>query len=156
MNVNKILPFVLLLPFLASCTHKYKIEGTSSVNGLDGKMLYLKTLRDGEWTKLDSAEVVHGSFSMKGKIDSVQMTTLYMDDESVMPVVLESGKIVITISNTDLKAVGTPLNTALYDFIAKKNAMEESIGELERKETRMVMDGADLEEVHEQLLAERS
>ena len=83
-----------------------------------------------------------------------QMTTLYMDDESVMPVVLESGKIVITISNTDLKAVGTPLNTALYDFIAKKNAMEESIGELERKETRMVMDGADLEEVHEQLLAE--
>ena len=32
--------------------------------------------------------------------------------------------------------------------------MEESIGELERKETRMVMDGADLEEVHEQLLAE--
>ena len=154
MNVNKILPFVLLLPFLASCTHKYKIEGTSSVNGLDGKMLYLKTLRDGEWTKLDSAEVVHGSFSMKGKIDSVQMTTLYMDDESVMPVVLESGKIVITISNTDLKAVGTPLNTALYDFIAKKNAMEESIGELERKETRMVMDGADLEEVHEQLLAE--
>ena len=76
------------------------------------------------------------------------------DDEGVMPIVLESGKIVITISNTDLKAVGTPLNTALYDFIAKKNAMEESIGELERKETRMVMDGADLEEVHEQLLAE--
>ena len=185
MNVNKILPFVLLLPFLASCTNKYKIEGTSSVNGLDGKMLYLKTMKDGEWAKLDSAEVVHGSFSMKGKIDSVQMTTLYMDDESVMPIVLESGKIVITISNTDLKAVGTPLNTAcllytspsprdrtitisntdlkavgtplntaLYDFIAKKNAMEESIGELERKETRMVMDGADLEEVHEQLLAE--
>ncbi|MCS3067971.1 DUF4369 domain-containing protein [Bacteroides faecis] len=154
MNVNKILSFVLLLPFLASCTNKYKIEGTSSVNGLDGKMLYLKTMKDGEWAKLDSAEVVHGSFSMKGKIDSVQMTTLYMDDESVMPIVLESGKIVITISNTDLKAVGTPLNTALYDFIAKKNAMEESIGELERKETRMVMDGADLEEVHEQLLAE--
>ena len=154
MNVNKILPFVLLLPFLASCTNKYKIEGTSSVNGLDGKMLYLKTMKDGEWAKLDSAEVVHGSFSMKGKIDSVQMTTLYMDDESVMPIVLESGKIVITITNTDLKAVGTPLNTALYDFIAKKNAMEESIGELERKETRMVMDGADLEEVHEQLLAE--
>ena len=64
-------------------------------------------------------------------------------------------RFVITISNTDLKAVGAPLNTALYDFIAKKNAMEESIGELERKETRMVMDGADLEEVHEQLLAEK-
>ena len=124
-NVNKILPFLLLLPFLASCTSKYRIEGTSSVNSLDGKMLYLKTMRDGEWVKLDSAEVVHGLFSMKGKVDSVQMVTLYMDDESVMPIVLESGKIKVTISNTDLKAAGTSLNAALYDFIDKRNALEE-------------------------------
>ena len=130
MNVNKILPFLLLLPFLASCTSKYKIEGTSSVNSLDGKMLYLKSLRDGEWVKLDSAEVVHGLFSMKGKIDSVQMVTLYMDEESIMPIVLESGKITVTISNTDLKAVGTSLNNALYEFISKRNQLEESIGEL--------------------------
>ena len=154
MNVNKILPFLLLLPFLASCTHTYKIEGTSSVNSLDGKMLYLKTMRDGEWVKLDSTEVVHGSFSMKGKMDSVQMVTLYMDEESIMPVVLENGKITITISNTDLKAVGTPLNTALYEFIDKKNKLEENIGELEQKETRMVLEGGDLEEIHTQLLTE--
>ena len=145
---------MFLLPFLASCTNKYKIEGTSSVNSLDGKMLYLKSLRDGEWVKLDSAEVAHGLFSMKGKVDSVQMVTLYMDDESIMPIVLENGKIKVNISNSDIKAVGTPLNTALYEFIEKRNRLEESIGELEQKETRMVMDGADLEEVHEQLLAE--
>ena len=138
MNVNKILPFLLLLPFLASCTSKYKIEGTSSVNSLDGKMLYLKSLRDGEWVKLDSAEVVHGLFSMKGKIDSVQMVTLYMDEESIMPIVLESGKITVTISNTDLKAVGTSLNNALYEFISKRNQL----------------DGGDLDEIHGQLVVE--
>lgn len=154
MNVNKILPFLLLLPFLASCTSKYKIEGTSSVNSLDGKMLYLKSLNDGEWVKLDSAEVVHGLFSMKGKIDSVQMVTLYMDSESIMPIVLENGKITVTISNSELKAVGTPLNTALYEFIDKRNRLEESISELEQRETRMVMDGGDLEEIHSQLMVE--
>ena len=148
------MPFLLLLPFLASCTSKYRIEGTSSVNSLDGKMLYLKTMRDGEWVKLDSAEVVHGLFSMKGKVDSVQMVTLYMDDESIMPIVLESGKIKVTISNTDLKVAGTSLNAALYDFIDKRNALEESIGELEQKETRMVMEGNDLEEIHAQLMVE--
>ena len=137
-NVNKILPFLLLLPFLASCTSKYRIEGTSSVNSLDGKMLYLKTML----------------FSMKGKVDSVQMVTLYMDDESIMPIVLESGKIKVTISNTDLKVAGTSLNAALYDFIDKRNALEESIGELEQKETRMVMEGNDLEEIHAQLMVE--
>ena len=154
MNVNKILSFLLLLPFLASCTSKYKIEGTSSVNSLDGKMLYLKSLNDGEWVKLDSAEVVHGLFSMKGKIDSVQMVTLYMDSESIMPIVLENGKITVTISNSELKAVGTPLNTALYEFIDKRNRLEESISELEQRETRMVMDGGDLEEIHSQLMVE--
>lgn len=152
--MNKLLPFLLLLPFLASCTHKYKIEGTSSVNSLDGKMLYLKSMRGDEWVKLDSAEVVHGLFSMKGKMDSVQMVTLYMDEESIMPIVLESGKITVTISNTDLKAVGTPLNTALYEFIDKRNKLEESMVELERKETTMVMEGADLDEIHGQLVAE--
>ena len=145
---------MFLLPFLASCTNKYKIEGTSSVNSLDGKMLYLKSLRDGEWVKLDSAEVAHGLFSMKGKVDSVQMVTLYMDDESIMPIVLENGKIKVNISNSDIKAVGTPLNTALYEFIEKRNRLEESIGELEQKETRMVMDGGDLDEIHSQLAVE--
>ena len=50
MNVNRILPLMLLLVLFASCSRKYKVEGVSSVTSLDGKMLYLKTLRDGQWT----------------------------------------------------------------------------------------------------------
>ena len=49
MNVNRILPLMLLLVLFASCSRKYKVEGVSSVTSLDGKMLYLKTLRDGQW-----------------------------------------------------------------------------------------------------------
>ena len=60
MNVNRILPLMLLLVLFASCSRKYKVEGVSSVTSLDGKMLYLKTLRDGQWIAIDSAEVVHG------------------------------------------------------------------------------------------------
>lgn len=124
------------------------------MNSLDGKKLYLKTVQDGELLKIDSAEVIHGLFSMKGKMDSVQMVTLYMDDESIMPIVLERGKVTVTISNMEIKAEGTPLNTALYEFIRKKNELEVSIEELEQKETRMVMDGADYEEIHRQLVSE--
>lgn len=124
------------------------------MNSLDGKKLYLKTVQDGELLKIDSAEVIHGLFSMKGKMDSVQMVTLYMDDESIMPIVLERGKVTVTISNMEIKAEGTPLNTALYEFIRKKNELEVSIEELEQKETRMVMDGADYEEIHRQMVSE--
>ena len=67
MSVNRILPLLLLLMFLASCTRKYKVEGSSSVTSLDGKMLYLKTLKDGQWVTVDSAEVIHGLFSMRSE-----------------------------------------------------------------------------------------
>ena len=111
MSVNRILPFLLLLVLFTSCNRKYKIEGSSSVASLDGKMLFLKTLQDGQWVNVDSAEVIHGHFKMKGRADSVMMVTLYMDHEGIMPLVLEDGKIVISISNTQLIAKGTPLCT---------------------------------------------
>ena len=131
MNVNRILPLMLLLVLFASCSRKYKVEGVSSVTSLDGKMLYLKTLRDGQWIAIDSAEVVHGLFSTSGPSDSVMMVTLYMNDEAIMPLVLENGKIEVSISNSQLTAKGTPLNNALYEFIEKRNSLELKIEELE-------------------------
>ena len=138
MSVNRILPFLLLLVLFTSCNRKYKIEGSSSVTSLDGKMLFLKTLRNGQWVNVDSAEVIHGHFKMKGRTDSVMMVTLYMDQEGIMPLVLEDGKIVVSISNTQLIAKGTSLNDKLYEFIDKRNSLEVKIEELERKEARMV------------------
>ena len=154
MSVCRIFPFLLLAMLLASCSRKYKIEGSSSVTSLDGKMLFLKTLRSGEWVAVDSAEVIHGHFKMKGRADSVMMVTLYMDHEGIMPLVLEDGKIEVSISNTQLIAKGTPLNDKLYEFIDKRNSLEVKIEELDRREARMVLDGANLEDVHEQLAKE--
>ena len=154
MNVNRILPLMLLLVLFASCSRKYKVEGVSSVTSLDGKMLYLKTLRDGQWIAIDSAEVVHGLFSTSGPSDSVMMVTLYMNDEAIMPLVLENGKIEVSISNSQLTAKGTPLNNVLYEFIEKRNSLELKIEELEKKEARMVLDGAALDDIHEQLTQE--
>lgn len=103
---------------------------------------------------IDSAEVIHGIFQMSGPADSVRMATLYMDQEGIMPLVLEKGKIEVVISNTQLTAKGTPLNDALYGFIKKRNDLEERISELDRREARMVLDGGNLEEVRGQLQQE--
>lgn len=154
MSVNRVLPLLLLLVVFASCSRKYKIEGSSSVTSLDGKMLFLKTLQNGEWVAIDSAEIIHGLFKMNGPADSVVMVTIYMDGEGIMPLVLEKGKIEVSISNSQLLAKGTPLNDKLYEFIDRRNTMEIKIEELERKEARMVLDGANLEDVHAQLAKE--
>ena len=154
MSMSRVLPVLLLAVLLTSCGRKYKIEGSSSVTSLDGKMLFLKVLRGEEWIVVDSAEVIHGIFEMGGPVDSAEMATLYMDQEGIMPLVLEKGKIEITISNTQLTVKGTSLNDKLYGFIDKRNDLEEKIEELERKEARMVLDGGNLEEVRGQLKQE--
>lgn len=155
MSICRVLPLLVFSLLLVSCSKKYKIEGNSSVTSLDGKMLYLKSFQEEDWVTVDSAEVVHGLFSMKGAADTVRMVTLYMDNDGIMPLVLENGTVKITISNTELLAEGTPLNDALYEFIEKRNAMELQLGELERKEARMVLDGIKLEDVQGELAQEK-
>lgn len=147
-RVNCIFSLMLLLVLFASCSKRYKIDGKSSVTSLDGKMLYLKALQDGDWVTVDSAEVVHGLFKMKGAADSIRVVTLYMGDEGLMPLVLEDGRIRVNIANTQMEAEGTPLNDKLYDFIDKRNSMELAIEEVERKEARMVLDGVALDDIH--------
>lgn len=153
MFVHYAFPLLALL-LCASCSRGYRIEGQSSVTSLDGKMLYLKTLQDGDWVAVDSAEVIHGLFKMKGPVDSVQMVTLYMGDEGLMPLVLENGHIRVDIANVQMKAEGTPLNDKLYEFIDKRNALELAIEEVDRKEARMVLDGVALDDIHDQLQQE--
>lgn len=153
--MNKLILFsILLLIALSSCTKKYKITGESTLSRLDGKMLFLKIVRGGALINIDSAEVVHGLFNMKGNVDSVQMVTLFMDDVSIMPLVLEGGDIKIVITNTNLEAKGTSLNDKLYNFIENKSILESGINDLGSKEARMILDGLDPFTAHEQVIKE--
>lgn len=155
MKSTRPLLLLLLVILFTSCTKEYKINGSSSIAVLDGKMLYLKLLdHQGEWVAIDSAEVIHGLFTMKGAADSARMVTLYMGDESIMPLVVERGEIQLTVSPAELSARGTPLNDALYDFIDRRNEMQSKIAELERRESRLILEGADADKVHQELTVE--
>ncbi|BEG98907.1 DUF4369 domain-containing protein [Bacteroides sedimenti] len=145
---------ILFILALTSCSKSYKVTGVSSVSSLDGKMLYLKTSHNGQWVTVDSAEVIHGEFSMKGSLDSVQLVSLFMDDENIMPMVLEGGNIEISISNTKLTVKGTPLNDKLYAFVDKKASMDTRVEELGRKEAKMILDGVDPEVIKKQMAKE--
>lgn len=150
-GVKTLLPLLMVILLFSSCSRKYRIEGNSSIISLDGKVLYLKMLQNGMWVPVDSAEVIHGCFKMKGPADSVRMVTLYMNNDALMPLVLESGKVKVSLAPGSLVAEGTPLNDKLYDFIARRNSLEHAIEELERKEARMVLDGADIDDIHDDL-----
>lgn len=153
--MNKLFFSVVSLLAFTSCASEYKIEGSSSVSRLDGKMLFVKVPNGDRMLKIDSAEVIHGIFKMEGVADSTAMASLYMDDESIMPFVIEKGKIAITIDNARIVVSGTPLNDRLYEFVGKKTSLDDQAYELERKESRMIMDGKAPDEIQQEITKER-
>lgn len=145
----------LVLAVLASCAESYDIKGTSNVPTLDGRMLYLKVYHDNDLKSIDSCDIVHGKFQFKGQLDSARMATLFMDDESLMPVVLEEGDISIKIDNTQQKVSGSPLNEKLFKFIESYNKLEGEVNELGHQQSQAIMNGKDMNVVNARL-AERA
>ena len=68
--MNKLFSLWYLYWLFTSCASEYKIEGSSSVSRLDGKMLFIKVPDGDRMVKVDSAEVIHGIFKMEGVLDS--------------------------------------------------------------------------------------
>lgn len=155
MSLIRITYLVSFLLCFASCASEYYIQGSSSVSRLDGKMLFVKVLQGNEMMNVDSAEVVHGIFRMEGEIDTAMIASLYMDDQSIMPLVVEKGNIEILIDNARIMVKGTPLNEKLYDFVAKKNLLEDRAYEVERMESRMIMDGHSMDDIEKEINSER-
>lgn len=145
----------LVLAVLASCSESYDIKGTSNVPTLDGRMLYLKVYHDSDLKNIDSCDIVHGKFQFKGQLDSARMATLFMDDESLLPVVLEQGDISIKIDNTQPRVSGSPLNEKLFKFIESYNKLEGEVNELGHQQSQAIMNGRDMNVVNAHL-AERA
>ncbi len=149
--MNRIVYALVIVCTLVSCAEGYSVQGSSSVSALDGSKLYLKTIKDNELRNIDSCEVVHGQFRFAGLLDTVRMANLFMDDESIMPIVLEKGEISIRIDNASQTVFGTPLNDRLYEFIDFHNQLGNQMAELSHKQSRMLLDGIDETDINRQL-----
>ncbi len=145
---------IALLAFLltlSSCVNSYNIQGSSNVSTLDGRMLFLKAYDGEDMSDVDSCDIIHGKFQFKGPLDSTKLVTLFMDEESIIPVVLEDGEISIRLDNAQRKVSGTPLNEKLFNFIERYTQLENEYGELGHIETQAIMEGMDLNVVNTQL-----
>lgn len=113
-------------------------------------MLYLRVFKDDDMCAIDSSRVVHGRFKFRGIMDSVMMANVFLDDNSVMPVVIEQGDVCVQIDENTQSATGTPLNDSLTSFIQKKLQIDARMAELPHLESQMIMNGID----HDQILIE--
>ena len=151
--MNKILYALVILLALTSCTKSYYIHGTSNISSLDGRQLYLKGGSGDSLITLDSCEVVHGNFSFKSTLDSVQVAQIYMDDMNLQfPIVLEEGDIQLKLDNTLLRVSGTPLNEKLNTFWTKFTQLRNQFIEIDHEEGVSIMNGHDEEATNARLI----
>ncbi len=152
--IKNLLVYSLFLLVFTACGDRCNVVGNSTVHSLEGKMLYLKALVGEKLECIDSCRVVHGKFSFNGTVDSTVMANLFLEEESVMPLVLENSPLTIKIDQRTQHVEGSPLNEALYDFIKKKSHIDSKMAELPRKESRMIMDGIDHDVIVQRLSGE--
>ena len=152
--MHKILLAFASMALMASCANSYNVQGSSSISSLDGSKLYLKAVKNNELKSIDSCDIVHGQFHFSGILDTVRMANLFMDDQSIMPVVLEEGEIVIKLDNAAQSVGGTPLNDKLYKFIDKHKQLDNRMSELSHRQSQMMLEGVDELTINEHLNAE--
>lgn len=143
--------FVALLGF-TSCVDQYTIAGSSSVSCFDGRMLYLRVASDEmNLVDVDSCKVIHGRFDFFGNVDSVVLAQLFMENEKVMPVVLEEGNLTVEVDHSGQQVVGGPYNERLYKFLREKSKIEHKQWELDQKFLMMMKEGKSLDEIQQKL-----
>ncbi len=141
---------LLAITTFASCT-KYNIVGSSDMQSVDGRMLYLRALTGDKPQGLDSCDVVHGKFTFSGALDSVQVVMLCLDNNAVIPVVLEDGKITIEMNEQKQVCNGTPLNDTLTAFTTRYRQLVQQMEDLEHAQNQAYMNAEDMEQVNAKL-----
>ena len=144
--------FFLGLLTLMSCSTSYNIRGTSLQSIYDGDMVYLYPIGSDDEMPVASCRIVHGMFSMSGPVDSVMCVRMYFGNSGDnIPIVLEEGVIKVSDRTNMMKVGGTPLNDKFYAFMTERDSLLTLLQDLPRKESKMILDGYDYDEILRQL-----
>lgn len=141
-----------VLGMMTACSTSYNITGTSMQSFYDGDMVYLRPIGGADTRVVDSCKILHGTFTMTGPVDSVMCVRMYFGNSGDnIPVILEEGNIKVIDLNNAMKVEGTPLNDKFYAFMTKRDSLMFLLQELPRKESKMILDGYDHDEILRQL-----
>ncbi len=150
----KMVAAAMMAVAFTACHTPTQIIGETSLPQLEGRTLYIKAYANGDLVDIDSARIIHGHFTFAPHIDTARMASLFIDQQSLMPIVLDANELRILIDDKQHYVTGSALNDSLFAFIRQKSIIDDRIAELPHRESQMIMDGIDHELVLQQLREE--
>lgn len=148
---RKGLLLALLAIALTACNHHFCIHGTSSIPELEGRRLNLRIFDTDSLRIIAETTVNNGSFCFEGTCDTTFMAFLFVDDESLMPLVIDGNPLTMKLSDEERIVTGNAYNDSLFKFIATKSSLDAALEDLPRRESQMLLNGMTPEQAQEQL-----
>ncbi len=147
------LTLAAVIAVLTSCQERMDIQGSTSIPELEERMAYLRVYKDGDMVAIDSARIIHGKFHFTGpKQDTTVMASLFLGDESIMPVVVERDyPLTIVLDMNERRVKGSALNDSLFAFIKRKTAIDQQLADFPHRESQMILEGMEHDLIIEQL-----
>ncbi len=153
--MNKIFYALITLVALTSCASSYDISGTSNVSTLRWPYALPSNLERTTNSRRSTPVMSYmDSSTSREQLILPRMANIFMDDEPVLPLVLESGSITVKLDDTQQVVSGTPLNDKLFGFFKKYQQLQNQQRELVHKHDQAIMNGSDMQVVTAQLNAE--
>jgi thiol-disulfide isomerase/thioredoxin len=132
--MKKLLYLALITLVIASCTSQPAKDTSYSINvnlkGVEDGTIYLTQRKNGEWLKLDSADV-SAAINFNGNIDFPEMYYLSIKDKrGNIPVFVDAAKIIVDghiDSVRQVKITGSPAQDELAEFSEQTKVFDDQL-----------------------------
>ena len=134
-NVLTILVFVLTVLSCQSAKEEYSIKG--SIAGVETGKVYLLKIAGGQPQSIDTADIVGGKFTFKGKMEIPDIRLLRLNDQDYFAqFFLDNASITVTAKKDSLnttKITGSPTQDIFKTYIAEMEKLNKDVMALQGK-----------------------
>ncbi|MCL2413954.1 MAG: AhpC/TSA family protein [Bacteroidales bacterium] len=131
MKKTLIAALAALIFFACGRETTFTITGTVADTEMEGKFVRLEKIEDRTFVVVDSAQIIDGTYSFTGSVETPFMATLSVGTRSLRSIVLENAKIKVT-TDADWRSTvtGTRNNDLLQTFSDSERVIQEKVTEI--------------------------
>ncbi|MCL2417029.1 MAG: DUF4369 domain-containing protein [Bacteroidales bacterium] len=131
MKKTLIAALAALLFFACGREATFTITGTVADTEMEGKFVRLEKIVDRAFVVMDSVQIIDGTYTFTGSVETPLMATLSVGTRSLRGIVLENARIKVT-TDADWRSTvtGTRNNDLLQTFSDSERAIQEKLAEI--------------------------
>jgi len=135
--MRNILTAIVLLIFLSCHTKKDEFTIKGNIAGVDTGKVYLQKLVEGKPQSIDTADIVNGEFSFKGKMDLPDLRVLRLNERDYFAqIFIDNSDVKVTAYKDSLnatKTTGSPSQDIFQSYLNELLSVNKNLANIQEK-----------------------